>query len=257
MSSDMILKEIRDGVGILRLNRPEVLNALNREMMQELAVSLLAFDRDPAVGCIIITGSERAFAAGADISDMADASPQEIIALQYIEQWDVFTQIVKPVIAAVSGWCLGGACELALACDMIIASETAKFGQPEITLGIMTGAGASQRLARTVGKAITMEMVLNNRHLTASEALEHGLVNRVTPVDSFFNEALQLGGEIASRAPLAIQSQKKAVNLAFETSLQQGMDSERRLFYLLFSTRDQKEGMQAFLEKRAPEWKGK
>ncbi len=257
MSEALIIQEKKEGVGILRLNRPEVLNALNCDLMKMLASGLITLDSDPDIGCILITGSERAFAAGADVHDMADASPFEIIGMEYIEQWDIFSRIKKPVIAAVSGWCLGGGCELALACDMIIASETARFGQPEITLGMMTGAGASQRLARTVGKALTMEMVLNNRHLNAQEALQYGLVNRVLPVEQYYDEALKLASEIARRAPLAVQSQKQAVQLAFETSLQQGMAAERQLFYTLFSSQDRKEGIHAFLEKRSPGWQGK
>jgi len=256
MTDPLILKDTSGRVGILRLNRPNVLNALNQKLMDMLVSELRDFDSDTEIGCILLAGSERAFAAGADIKEMADASPFEMIKKEYIEQWDAVAAINKPIIAAVSGWCLGGGCELALACDMIIASETARFGQPEITLGIMTGAGASQRLARTVGKAVTMEMVLNNRHLTAEEALAYGLVNRITPVDTFFEEALKLAEEIATKAPLAVLSQKKAVNLAFDTTLPEGIAAERRLFYLLFSTEDQKEGMQAFLEKRPPSWHG-
>ncbi|MBN1265701.1 MAG: enoyl-CoA hydratase/isomerase family protein [Anaerolineales bacterium] len=256
MTDSLILTEIIGRVGIIRLNRPKVLNALNQELMHTLVSALQDFDKNPEIGCIVLTGSERAFAAGADVKEMADASPFEMIQMGYIEQWDALAAITKPIIAAVSGWCLGGGCELALACDMIVASESAKFGQPEITLGIMTGAGASQRLARTVGKAVTMEMVLNNRHLSAEEALGYGLVNRLTPVDTFFEEALALAKEIAARAPLALHSQKKAVTLAFDTTLPEGLAAERRLFFLLFSTLDQKEGMQAFLEKRPPSWRG-
>ncbi len=256
MSEALIIQEKKEGVGTLRLNRPEVLNALNCDLMKMLAAGLTTFDSDPDIGCILIAGSERAFAAGADLRDMADASPFEMIGMEYIEQWDTFSRIKKPVIAAVSGWCLGGGCELALACDMIVASETARFGQPEITLGMMTGAGASQRLARTVGKALTMEMVLNNRHLDAQEALQYGLVNRVFTVEQYYEGAFKLASEIASRAPLAVLSQKQAVRIAFESSLQQGMAAERQLFYTLFSSQDRREGIQAFLEKRSPDWHG-
>jgi enoyl-CoA hydratase len=232
------------------------MNALNNLLLEELTTALLALDADPAIGAMVITGSERVFAAGADIKEMADASPVEMLLQDHVSRFDRIRQIKKPVIAAVSGWALGGGCELALSCDMMIASETARFGQPEINIGVIPGAGGTQRLARALGKALTMEMVLNNRTLSAAEALQFGLVNRVVPVERYLDEALALAKEIAQRAPLAVRLAKEAVNNAFETFLSAGLANERRAFYFLFSTQDQKEGMEAFLEKRTPEWKG-
>jgi enoyl-CoA hydratase len=252
----LILTELRGGVGLVRLNRPGALNALNNELVILLMNALEAFDIDERVGAMVITGDERAFAAGADIKEMADASAVEMLLHDNIGQFDRLRQVKKPVIAAVSGWCLGGGNELALACDMVVASETARFGQPEINLGVIPGAGGTQRLTRALGKALSMEMVLNNRTLSADEALQFGLVNRVVPVERFLEEALGLAGEIAARAPLAVRLAKEAVNNAFETSLAEGIADERRSFYFLFSTKDQKEGMKAFVEKRKPEWKG-
>jgi enoyl-CoA hydratase len=188
---------------------------------------------------------------------MADATPVEMLTADRISRWDTLRRIKKPIIAAVSGWCLGGGNELAMACDMIVASETAKFGQPEINIGVIPGAGGTQRLTRAVGKALAMEMVLNNRTLSAQEALQHGLVNRVVPAEVCLEEALSLAGEVAARAPLAVRLGKEAVNHAFESFLEDGVADERRAFYFLFSTDDQKEGMRAFIAKRKPEWKGK
>jgi len=253
---ETILTEIREGVGLVRLNRPKALNALNRTLLTELMQALDEFDRDPAIGAIVITGDERAFAAGADISEMAEASAIEMLLRDQISLFDRITRIHKPAIAAVSGWCLGGGCELMLSCDMAIASETARFGQPEIKLGVIPGAGGTQRLTRAVGKAVAMEMVLNNRTLTAAEALAMGMINRVVPAERFLDEALALAAEIAGRAPLAVRVGKEMVNLAFETPLSQGLAAERRAFYFLFASTDQKEGMQAFLAKRPAEWKG-
>jgi enoyl-CoA hydratase len=244
------------GVGLVRLNRPRTFNALTGPLMDELMTALEIMDADTAIGCMVITGSERAFAAGADISEMAQATPVEMIRMAFIARWERLRYITKPVIAAVSGYALGGGCELALACDMIVASETAQFGQPEINLGVIPGAGGTQRLARTVGKALAMEMVLNDRRLTADEAAHFGLVNRVAPVDAYLETAVGLAAEIAARAPLAVRLAKDAVNIALETSLAAGLAYERNHFYALFATQDQKEGMAAFLEKRTPEWKG-
>ena len=252
-----ILVETVDHVGLIRLNRPQQLNALNSVLMEELVEALEAFDRDEGIRCIVLTGNERAFAAGADIKEMVEASPVDMLLRDHISRWDRIRRIRKPIIAAVSGWCLGGGCELAMACDIIIASETAVFGQPEINIGVMPGAGGTQRLARAVGKAIAMEMVLNARFLSADEALRYGLVNRVVPVEVYLEEAIRLGQEIAERAPVAVRLAKEAVNKAFETSLADGLEFERRLFYFLFATEDQKEGMRAFIEKRKPEWKGR
>jgi enoyl-CoA hydratase len=251
-----ILAETRQRVGLVRLNRPKELNALNSGLMEELVIALEAFDRDPAVGGLVVTGSERAFAAGADIKEMANASAVDMLQRDNIARWDRLRQLKKPLIAAVSGFCLGGGCELAMACDMIVASETARFGQPEINLGVMPGAGGTQRLTRAVGKALAMEMVLNGRLLTAAEAEGCGLVNRVVPVEVYLDEALALAQAIAERAPLAVRLAKESVNNAFETPLADGLRDERRAFYFLFGTEDQKEGMRAFVEKRRADWKG-
>jgi enoyl-CoA hydratase len=253
---ETILTETRERVGLVRLNRPKALNALNRLLLSELMQALDEFDRDPAIGAIVISGDERAFAAGADISEMAESSAVEMLLRDQISLFDRITRIHKPVIAAVSGWCLGGGSELMLSCDMAVASETARFGQPEIKLGVIPGAGGTQRLTRAVGKAVAMEMVLNNRTLTATEALALGMINRVVPSERFLDEALTLAAEIAGRAPLAVRMGKEMVNLAFETPLSQGISAERRAFYFLFASADQKEGMQAFLAKRPAEWKG-
>jgi len=254
---ETILVEVKGGVGLIQLNRPKALNALNKTLLSELMDILEICDGDDAVGAIVITGSNKAFAAGADIKQMAGASAVEMHQSDFIPLFDRILSIRKPLIAAVSGWCLGGGSELAMSCDMIVASETAKFGQPEINLGVIPGAGGTQRLAKAVGKAIAMEMVLNNRTLSAQEALDYGLVNYVAPLDAYLDKALTLAGEIATRAPLAIQLGKEAVNQAFETPLSKGLAHERRAFNFLFATEDQKEGMAAFIAKRSPEWKGK
>jgi enoyl-CoA hydratase len=256
MGATIIRTEVHERVGLIRLNRPEAMNALNGTVMEELAQALEAFDVDPAIGAMVITGDDRAFAAGADVKEMAEATSVEMLLSDRIGRWDRLRRIHKPVIAAVSGWCLGGGNELAMACDMIVASETAKFGQPEINLGVIPGAGGTQRLTRAVGKAVAMEVVLNNRTLTAQEAQMLGLVNRVVPVEAYLEEALRLANEIATRAPLAVRFGKEAVNHAFESFLADGVADERRAFYFLFSTKDQKEGMQAFVAKRKPEWTG-
>ena len=244
-------------VGLVRLNRPQQLNALNSTLMEELAQALEAFDCDEAVRCIVITGDERAFAVGADIKEMADASAVEMLLRDNIARWDRIRRIKKPIIAAVSGYCLGGGCEMAMACDIVIASESAQFGQPEINIGVIPGAGGTQRLTRAIGKSKAMEMVLTGRMMGAREAEVAGLVSRTAPVQAYLDEALELAREIASKAPLAVRFAKEAVNKAFETSLADGIEDERRLFYFLFATEDQKEGMRAFIQKRAAEWKGK
>jgi enoyl-CoA hydratase len=257
MAYTSILAETRGRVGLITLNRPQALNALNKILLTELIEALTAFDSDQGIGAMILTGSERAFAAGADIKEMAEASVADMMNSGYIELFDGLRKINKPVIAAVSGFALGGGCELALSCDMIVASESARFGLPEVTLGVIPGAGGTQRLTRAVGKALAMEVILNNRVLSAAEALQFGLVNRVVPVERFLDEALSLAAEVAARAPAAVRHAKLAVSEAFESSLSDGLANERSLFYQLFATEDQKEGMQAFLEKRKPEWKGK
>ncbi len=257
MTYTTILTETRGRIGLVTLNRPEAMNALNHTLTRELMDALEAFDNDDAIGAMVITGNQKAFAAGADIKEMADKTVQEMYDNDFIAQFGRIRAIRKPVIAAVSGWALGGGCEIALSCDMVIASETAKFGQPEITIGVIPGAGGTQRLPRAVGKAIAMEMVLNNRTLSAQEALGFGLVNRVVPVEAYLDEALKLAAEVASRAPVAIRSAKKMVNQAYERFLGDSLLEEKKEFYNLFATEDQKEGMRAFAEKRAPQWKGK
>jgi len=256
MSYTTILTETCGRVGLITLNRPQAMNALNRTLLSELVSALTAFDADEAVGAMVITGSERAFAAGADIKEMTEASVVEMLTGSFVELFDGIRKVRKPVIAAVSGYALGGGCELAMSCDMIVASETARFGQPEVTIGVIPGAGGTQRLTRAVGKALAMEMVLNNRMLSAAEALQYGLVNRVVPGERLLEEALALANEVAGRAPLAVRLGKEAVNKAFELSLTEGLEAERRAFYMLFATEDQKEGMKAFVEKRKPDWKG-
>ena len=248
----------REGrVGIVQLNRPQARNALNTALMAELIDALAAFDADAEIGCIVITGSDKAFAAGADIKQMAEATVVEMIDSPFIGYWDDLARVAKPVLAAVSGWCLGGGCELAMACDLIVASESAVFGQPEINLGIIPGAGGTQRLTRAVGKSLAMDMVLTGRRLTAQEALQAGLVARVLPDEGFLEGAAAVAAEIAAKSPISLRVAKEAVNGAFELTLAEGVHLERRLFNLLFATEDQKEGMAAFVEKRAAVWKGK
>jgi enoyl-CoA hydratase len=257
MTDSLILTEIRDRVAILRLNRPQAMHALNSALMIELMDTLERLDADDSIGAFVLTGDERAFAAGADIKEMAESSSAELMLRGHISPFDRIKRISKPVIAAVSGWCLGGGNELAMSCDMIVASESARFGQPEINLGVIPGAGGTQRLTRAVGKALAMEVVLNNRTLIAEEALRFGLVNRVVPVERYLDEALALAAEIAARAPLAVRLGKEAVNRAEETHLSDGITEERQSFYFLFASEDQKEGMRAFSEKRKPNWKGR
>jgi enoyl-CoA hydratase len=257
MPYEMILTETRGRVGLITLNRPQVMNALNNQLMREVMDALEDFDKKDDIGAMVITGHEKAFAAGADIKEMMNKSLQQMMDTDHIAVFGRIRTIRKPVIAAVSGWALGGGCEIALSCDMVVASESAKFGQPEINIGVIPGAGGTQRLTRAVGKALAMEMVLNNRALSAQEALQHGLVNRVVPVDKYLDEALKLAEELASRAPLAVRAAKKMINQTYERTLAEGLTVEKQEFYNLFSTEDQKEGMRAFVEKRKPEWKGK
>ena len=257
MSYEYILTRTEGRVGIVQFNRPKALNALNRGLMSELMTALEAFDADESIGCLIIAGNEKAFAAGADIKDMAEATPVTMLDNPFIGYWDRLRKISKPVVAAVSGYALGGGCELAMACDMIIASESAKFGQPEINLGVIPGAGGTQRMTHAVGKALAMEIVLNGRFLSATEAQQVGLINRIFPTELYLEEAIKFAAEIAARAPIALKMGKEAVNAVYEMPLQAGLAHERRLFYMLFSTEDQKEGMDAFINKRAANWKGK
>jgi enoyl-CoA hydratase len=257
MLYELILAETRGRVGLITLNRPQAMNALNNQLMHELMDALEAFDKNDDVGAMVIAGNEKAFAAGADIKEMADQAVEQVMDRDQVAVFGRIRTIQKPVIAAVSGWALGGGCEIALSCDMIIASESAKFGQPEITIGVIPGAGGTQRLTRAVGKALAMEMILNNRTLTAQEAYQLGMVNHVVPVDRYLDEALKLAEEIASRAPIAVRVAKRMINQAFERTLAEGLAEEKQQFYNLFATEDQKEGMQAFTEKRKPKWKGK
>jgi enoyl-CoA hydratase len=257
MPDEMILAEKRGSVGLITLNRPEARNALNDQLLQELEKALESFDADDSMSVLVVTGNEKAFAAGVDIKEMAVKSMIEMRDKDRLAVFDRIKAIGKPIIAAVSGWALGGGCELALACDMIVASETAKFGQPEITIGVIPGAGGTQRLTHTVGKALAMEMILNNRTLSAEEALQFGLINRVVAADRYLEEALKLAEEIAARAPAAMRAAKKMILQAYEQPLSEGLRLERQMFHNLFATEDQKEGMRAFIEKRKPVWKGK
>lgn len=256
MTEAVVLTEVHGRVGVIKINRPQQRNALTSAVVRLIVAAAEEFDADEEIRAIVLTGDERAFAAGADIKEMADASAVDQLLSDRLSLWKRLREVRIPIIAAVSGWCLGGGNELALACDMIIASETAQFGQPEINLGIMPGAGGTQRLTRAVGKMVAMEMTLNGRFLSAAEALKYDLVNRVVPVEHYLSEAIKLATEIAARAPLAVQLIKESVNEAFESHLREGLLDERRNFYLLFSTADQKEGMAAFIEKRPPNWKG-
>ena len=251
-----ILTEIKGRVGVVILNRPKAYNALNYQLLSELMDALTSFDNDKSIGAMVITGNEKTFAAGADISDMVDASPEEMKKSPFIPTFDLIRGIKKPVIAAVSGYCLGGGSELAMSCDLIIASESAVFGQPEINLGIIPGAGGTQRLTRAVGKVVAMEMILNNRTLSAEEAYSFNLINKVYPVEDYLTHTISLAQEIAERAPLAVQAAKEMVNHSFEVSLAEGLEDERETFFNLFSSQDQKEGMKSFLDKRDPSWKG-
>lgn len=244
-------------VGMVQLNRPNVLNALSYDLLAELVKALEEFDRDQDVHAIILTGSEKIFSAGADIKEMAQATPVSLTVERRFELWDRFRRISKPVIAAVSGYCLGGGNELAMSCDIIIASETASFGQPEVNVGIMPGAGGTQRLTRAIGKYRAMEMILTGKPVSAEAAHRMGLVNRVVPVESLMTEAKKMANEIASKPPIAVRSAKDAILRAQDTTLEIGLEYERRAFYNLFATEDGKEGMRAFLEKRKPVFKGK
>src|SRR5687768_10959993 len=257
MPYEWILTETHGQVGLITINRPQAMNALNNQLMRELMDALEASDKDDAIGAMVIAGNEKAFAAGADIKEMADRTIHQMMDTDHIAIFGRIRTIRKPVIAAVSGWALGGGCEIALSCDMIVASESATFGQPEINIGVIPGAGGTQRLTRTLGKAIAMEMILNDRRLSAQEAYKFGIVNRVVPVEAYLEEALKLAEEIAGRAPVAVRAAKKMVNQTFERTLSEGLAVEKQEFYNLFATEDQKEGMQAFIEKRKPEWKGK
>ncbi|MES2617757.1 MAG: enoyl-CoA hydratase-related protein [Bacteroidota bacterium] len=244
-------------VAHIQLNRPKELNALNLELMLEIKEALIQLDADDNVRAIVISGNERAFAAGADIKQMAGRTAVDMLRIDQFTTWDSIRKTKKPLIAAVSGFALGGGCELVMICDMVIASETAQFGQPEINIGVMPGAGGTQRLTRAVGKVKAMEMVLTGGFISADEAKQYGLVNKVVPVEFFLTEAIQLAGKIAEKSPIAVQMAKESVLKAFEMPLQEALFFERKNFYMLFATEDQKEGMAAFVEKRKADFKGK
>jgi enoyl-CoA hydratase len=258
MSYEYILVEpqFKTHIALVRLNRPKELNALNLQLMLEMKQALHDLDEDENVRCIIITGNEQAFAAGADIKQMESRTPIDLLKIDQFETWDQIRKTKKPIIAAVSGFALGGGCELAMTCDIIVASETAKFGQPEIKIGIMPGAGGTQRLTRAVGKALAMEMVLTGKFISAEVALRSGLINKVVPEEVYLDEAVKLAKEVCQMSPVATRLAKESVNKAFETGLQEGLFFERKNFYMCFSSNDQKEGMKAFVEKRRPDFKG-
>jgi enoyl-CoA hydratase len=252
MSSETIIVERRGRVGIVRLNRPQALNALNVALMDELLGAVEVFDADADLGCILITGSDKAFAAGADIKEMADKTYIDIFRADYTADYERLTRVRKPVIAAVAGFALGGGCELAMMCDFIIAADNAKFGQPEIKLGIIPGIGGTQRLTRAVGKAKAMDLILTGRMMDAAEAERSGLVARVVPAASLMEEAIKVAETISALSQPSLLAAKEAVNRSFETSLAEGVRFERRVFHALFATKDRKEGMTAFIEKRPP-----
>lgn len=252
----IVTEQYEPGIALIQLNRPKELNALNRKLMEEVRDTLQALDKNEQVKVIILTGNEQAFAAGADIKQMADKSAIDMLLIDQFSTWDQIRKTKKPIIAAVSGFALGGGCELAMMCDMIVASETARFGQPEIKIGTIPGAGGTQRLTRAIGKAKAMELILTGRFLSAEEAHFYGLVNKVVPVEMYLHEAVALAREIAQMSPVAVQLAKEAVNRSFETHLDEGLAFERKNFYLTFASADQKEGMKAFIEKRKPSFKG-
>jgi enoyl-CoA hydratase len=257
MSYETIVVETRGKVGLIRLNRPQALNALNRELMSELTQALDAFEADAAIGCIVITGSDKAFAAGADIKEMADKTFADAFLGDFAAAWDRAATVRKPVIAAVAGFALGGGCELAMQCDLIIAADNAKFGQPEIKLGVIPGIGGTQRLTRAVGKAKAMDLILTGRMMDVQEAERSGLVARVVPLANLVEEAMKVAETIASMSLPSVLGAKEAVNRAFETSLAEGVRFERRVFHGLFATADQKEGMGAFIAKRPAKFQNK
>jgi enoyl-CoA hydratase len=257
MTYQNIVVETKGRVGIVRLNRPQALNALNRALVQELIGAIGGFAADEGIGCILITGSDKAFAAGADIKEMVDQTFIEAYLGNFAAEWDAPARTRKPIIAAVAGFALGGGCELAMLCDIVIAADNAKFGQPEIKLGVIPGIGGTQRLTRAVGKAKAMDLILTGRMMDAAEAERSGLVARVVPAANLMDEAMKVADTIANMSLPSVLAGKEAVNAAFETSLAEGSRFERRIFHSLFATLDQKEGMKAFVEKRKPDWKNK
>ena len=252
MSTETIIVETRGRVGVIRLNRPQALNALNIALKEELLAAAEAFDADAGIGCILIAGSDKAFAAGADIKEMADQSYIDIFSADYAADYERLARVRKPIIAAVAGFALGGGCELAMMCDIIIASDTAKFGQPEITLGTIPGIGGTQRLTRAIGKSKAMDLCLTGRMMDAAEAERSGLVSRIVPADKLMEEAMAAAEKIASMSRPAAAMAKEAINRAFETPLSEGMNVERNLFHSTFALEDRAEGMAAFIEKRKP-----
>lgn len=252
-----VTPQAEPNIALIELNRPKELNALNLQLMGELRDTLKALDQDPEVRVIILTGNARAFAAGADIKEMANRTAVDMLNIDQFSTWDQIKKTKKPIIAAVSGFALGGGCELAMTCDMIVASETAQFGQPEIKIGTMPGAGGTQRLTRSVGKQWAMEMVLTGQFMSAEKAYQAGLVNKVVPVELYLSEAFKLARQVAAMSPISVQLAKESVLQAFNLTLNEGLLFERKNFYLTFASEDQKEGMQAFVEKRTPNFKGK
>ena len=259
MAYEFILVEpqVAPYVALIRLNRPKEYNALNLQLMGEVRDALKQLDEDEQVRAIVITGNDKAFAAGADIKQMAGKNAIDMLQIDQFSTWDAIRRTKKPMIAAVSGFALGGGCELVMHCDMVVASETAQFGQPEINIGVMPGAGGTQRLTRAVGKVRAMEMVLTGRFISAQEAKEAGLINKIVPVELYLDEAIKMAVAVAEKSPIAVQLAKESVLKAFDTHLQEGLYFERKNFYMLFATEDQKEGMNAFVEKRKPEFKGR
>jgi enoyl-CoA hydratase len=256
-AAPLVLVERDEPIALARLNRPDQLNALSEELMEELVAALEELDRDEAIRCVVLAGSERAFAAGADIGEMAEAGAIEMYYARRVERWDAIRKLWTPLVAAVSGYCLGGGSELALSCDLIVASESAQFGQPETGLGIIPGAGGTQRLTRAVGKATAMDVILSGRFLSAREALAAGLVARVVAREAWLEEAKRVARDIAAKGPVATRLAKESVDRAYEAPLSLGLEYERRLLYLAFASEDSREGLNAFVEKRKPDWKGK
>ncbi len=250
----ILTSEPQKGIGVIQINRPQVLNALSLQTMTEIVEAMEYFDQSPDIRCILIHGNEKAFAAGADIKEMSGAGSMQMLERDQFAKWERIRAIKKPIIGAISGFALGGGCELAMNCDMLIASESAQFGQPEINIGVMPGAGGTQRLTRAIGKVRAMELALTGRMISAQEAWRCGLVNKVVPIESYLHEAMALATEISTKAPIAVKLIKESVLKSFSTTLEGGLEFERKNFYLLFSSEDQKEGMNAFIEKRKPNW---